>query len=242
MRNLATRPLAFFSNPLHCGTLLLFAVAALCLYLAARMLVADISAYQTNVFLRDWSIRKQLPSEPAWDVAQSAANRAVAFFPVRNGAYLDTLGRVHEWRHFPLAIGIAEARPSREAARDAYRQAVASRPLWPSSWSRLAMAKMKLREFDDEFDQALRNSLTLGPWRVAINYQAARLGLTAWHELGAEQRVLVLDAIGRLAEQAPQMAKLSVVYSRKVGLADTVCAAMTAEFAADTKACQPSKE
>lgn len=208
-----------------------------CLYAGARMLVADLAAYQAGTFVSDWHRRGVVPSERAWQVAGSAATRAVAAAPVGMAENYDRLGRVHEWRHQASYFGDPAAEGSRRAALSAYRHAVELRPLWPYGWVRLAFVKLSLLEFDAEFDRALRQAAELGPWRLRGNAGIAEIGLTAWHELDGGQRALVLESARRVvAQNQREGGKLLDLASRLHRLGD-VCAVLAPELVARQPLC-----
>ena len=192
------------------------------LYFAGRVFVADVNAFQATAFLQDWTARGEVPSEPAWEIAAVAAKRSVEFYPVTAGGYYDKLGRVYEWRHQSAYPGSAEALDSRQRALAAYRQAVAVRPRWPYTWARIAAVKMKLLQFDEEFDTALRKARELGPWRSRVNYVVAEVGITAWRELTPHQRQLIRQALGNLAATDSRRADTLLAYAERLRIADEV--------------------
>lgn len=192
----------------------------LTIYLGARMLVADISSYQVESFVSDWFSRGKLPSEKAWLIAHRAAERSLQFYPADNGAYYEDLGIIHEWRHYFLPLGDPRAYSSRNSALDAYRIAIELRPFWPYTWARLAVTKMKLLEFDEEFDLALRNSITYGPWRSDVNYLIAEMGLAFWVELSPNQKLLICQVLQRMMVHTPKQAGKLIAHSETMTLSD----------------------
>lgn len=211
--------------------LLIFSIGLL--YLGVRMLLSDISGFQADSFIHDWRARGKVGSQPAWDVAHKAALHSINLSPVENGANFHRAGTVHEWLHSKSQPGSTEARESRLAARNAYRQAVQVRGSWPYSWLRLAQVKMELLEFDTEFDHAMRQSIHYGSWRPRVNFRIALIGLTSWHELSDDQRVLILEAAVRSIEQEPKKASRLLEFAEGVHLRDTVCnSVMTSQPAA----------
>lgn len=201
-------------------------VGLFCLYAGTRMLVADIAAYQASVFVSDWHRRGAVPSDRAWQIAEGAANRAVAVAPVGMAENYDRLGRVHEWHHQASYFGDPAADDSRRAALDAYRRAVELRPLWPYDWVRLAFVKLSLLEVDVEFDHALRQAAELGPWRLRSNTGIAEIGFTAWHELDSGQRTLVLEAARRVVAQNQREGNKLLELANRLQRADDICAVL----------------
>jgi hypothetical protein len=198
--------------------------------LAGRVFIAELHARQVAAFLDDWSKRGEIPSENAWDIAINAAKMAVYWYPVAHGEHYERLGRIYEWRHTSLNPGRPEAEESRRLALNAYRQAAITRPLSPYSWSRILQVKMRLLEFDDEFADALRQSVALGPWRPRINVGVVRTGVIAWHQLSAEQRQLVLASAERAALQDTETGRKLLTFSHRFHLSEPFCQAMEKAF------------
>lgn len=223
--------------PRHLPTLILLAAGLLCCFLGARLLVADLSAWQASRFIDDWSERGAVASERAWEVAESAASRAIQLTPAAMAIHYDRLGRIHEWRQIDLPFGNDAAVESRLAARDAYRKALDLRPLWPYTWARLAYIKLRLLQIDDEFDEALRQAAALGPWRSGVNRTLSEIGLIAWLELDTSQRDLVLEAVERTLVQNRRAGEHVMALAKRFHRLEDVCAALDRDVAKARKVC-----
>lgn len=173
------------------------ALALALIYLGCRIALAGLADFQTRAFLADWENRRSPPSAKAWAVAHAAAERAVAHYPTAYGPYLERLGYVHAWQHHHAPFGAAHAQPSRAAARDAFRAAIAARSTWPYAWLALAETKLRLLEFDAEFHHALTQAHAHAPWRPDINRRLAELGFTAWPQLDTGPRQATHEAARR---------------------------------------------
>ena len=192
-------------------------------WFGGRMLLADLNAYQVSSFLDDWAERKTAPSDAAWTVAHGAAERAIAFAPMADADHYDRLGQVHQWQHLGRFYGDGTARASREDALRAYRRAAELRPLWPHAQIRIAQTKLLMLEFDREFDQSVRQALALGAGRVSVYERLVRIGLTAWHELEAPQRELILTAAQDAVAQRPRLAGPILDHAERLRLQGVVC-------------------
>ncbi len=177
--------------------LLLLMLALTMLITGGRMGLAGIARYQAEAFISAWAKAGNEPSPHAWQIAQGAAQRAIGFYPVANGDYLDRLGRVHSWQYFRQPYGMPALQASREKALQAYRAAVAARPNWPYTWARLAHSKLYLQQFDAEFNQAFAHAAALGPWRIGVNRELAEIGFHAWPQLADTQREMTLESARR---------------------------------------------
>jgi len=209
---------------------MLLAAGLLCCFLGIRLLVADTAAWQASRFVEDWSEKGAVSSEQAWLVAEAAARRAVAAAPVPMAVHYDRMGRIQEWRHIHLPFGNEAAEDSRLAAREAYRQALELRPLWPYTWTRLAYIKLRLLQLDDEFEAALRHAAELGPWRPAVNKTVAEIGLIVWLELDSAQRDLVLEAAKRTVMHNRKARTQLLTLAKKLHRLDDVCGAMDSDL------------
>ena len=210
--------------------LLVLLLALGLLVAGGRMSVAGIANYQAEAFMSAWAKAGSEPSARAWQVAHNAAQRANSLYPVANGQYLDQLGRVYSWQQFrqPYAAPIAYA--SRQAALDAYRAAVATRPTEPYTWERLAHAKLHLQQFDNEFDQALQQAFQRGPWRIGVNRELAEIGFSAWAHLTPSQRLATLESARRSVANGPTETQRLLKIAELTGLVGELCNSLSAEL------------
>lgn len=208
--------------------------------LGGRLFIAGIAAHQVQRFLDDWERLGEVPTGTAWDVAETAARRAVAFYPGANGDYLERLGKVYEWRHESLNFGDPRAQASRQRALDAYRQAVAVRPAWPDTWVQIAFVKLRLLEFDEEFDRALQQGFENGPWRMHINRGLATVGLIAWPQLDEAQRTQILTSAQRTVAFSDAQAVRLFGLSDHIDQTALLCAELPAELLQRRGVCIPA--
>jgi hypothetical protein len=85
------------------------------------------------------------------------------------------------------------ARNARQRTREALRQ----RPTSPFLWANLALSKVYLDQFDEEFFAALRNANVLGPWEPASQLSVLFAGLAAWDRLDADLRLAIEGVLER---------------------------------------------
>lgn len=219
-------------------TLLVLATAVGLLAIGGRMTLAGLAHFQTQAFLDSWVAPATEPAPRAWAVAEQAAQRAVAWYPVTNGLYYDRLGLVYSWQQFQQPYGAAAAQNSRKAALAAYRAAVEARPTWPDSWARLAHAKLNLLEFDAEFDHALLQASTLGPWRIGINRELTEIGLTTWPQLDAAQQAAIIESARRAVAYGPTEARRTYQLADHTGMTDLLCSRLDASLKSQRGLCQ----
>ena len=169
------------------------------IYGGSTLLISGVAHYQAQAFIEHWEQKPSAPTEPAWQIAHAAINRAIHTHPGPNGAYLETLGYIQQWRTFGLDLNDPQAREHRQAAAQALRDATHARPTWPFAWSSFAYAKMTLLSFDEEFTHALQQAQHFGPWRIGVNRRIAEIGLIAFDALNDEQRALAAESMRRTA-------------------------------------------
>ncbi len=193
------------------------------LAVGSRMLLAGIASYQADAFLEDWSAKAEEPSERAWQIAHEAAQRAIDLYPTANGVYLERLGLIQQWKEFRRPFGAPQAMGSRQAAAQAFREAIAIRPNWPDNWAALAHAKLYLSEFDTEFRHALAQAHALAPWRIGVNSRLAEIGFITWQQLDVMERESILESARRTVAYSPVESKKLFAIATNTGMTDTLC-------------------
>lgn len=198
-------------------------LAALLVYLGARLLLAGIAAYQAQRFLEDWSSKGQEPQPRAWQIAHDAAQRAIALYPADNGEYLEQLARIQQWQQISHPPGADSAKASRQAARDSFRAAIAARPTWPYNWTGLAGIKLQLLEIDEEFAEAMQQAHRHAPTRLDINRSLAQTGLLAWMLLDEEEEALTLEAARHTFIYNQTEARQLAEFAETIDLLEDLC-------------------
>jgi len=202
------------------------------------MTLAGIASYQAEAFLQDWGGKGAEPEPQAHAIAQAAAQRAVALYPVANGEYLDRLGRVHSWQQFAQPYGSPAALSSRLAALEAYRASLEARPVWPNTWARLAYTKLQLAVFDGEFSQALARADELGPSRIAVQREVISTVFAAWSQLSLSERQRFLESARRSVTYGQREANQVQAMAAQHGLSEVLCTSLDTEVKTTRKLCQ----
>lgn len=223
---------------LQCMLLGLAVVLALALLVAgSRMLLAGVASYQAEAFLEDWSAKAEEPSERAWQIAHEAAQRAIDRYPTANGAYLERLGLIQQWKEFRQPFGALQAMGSRQAAAQAFREAISVRPNWPDNWAALAHAKLYLSEFDPEFHHALAQAHALAPWRIGVNSRLAEIGFITWPQLDVIERERILESARRTVVYSPVESKKIFTIAVNTGMTDALCNSLPKALKTTHKIC-----
>lgn len=209
MRNTFSRFLIF----------LLIPIIIYVIYLAICWGIADVYYRPAMNQLRDWAKGNIELEINDWENLRIKLNKALSFDP-DNPDIHENLALAIEGRYSKAIPGDAEAEVFRELALNHYRESIKLRPVWPYSWSNLALVKYRLRRIDDEFFLALHNAEKLGRWEPAIQRMVTDIGLSLWLKLSEQQRIFIWKAITHSLEKQP---KETLEIVKKHGYLDIVC-------------------
>lgn len=226
------RPAAFLGLLALAATTLLLTVAG------SRMALAGLAAFQAEAFLQQWRQQPGEPTPEAAAIAQAAAQRAIDRYPVAHGDYQHRLGLVLGWQHYQHPWDDPAAAPTRQAAAEAYRAAIAARPAWPATWAQLARTQLQQSQRDAEFTQTMDEALRQGPWRIDVTYPLAEIGLLAWPTLDVPQKTLTLKALQRAAAYSPGHAQRLYRLAQAQGLEQPFCLVLDQSLKTRRKLCQ----
>lgn len=215
--------------------LVLLLFGALGVYLALRLLWSALASLQVGLFLEDWEQRSQPPTEVAWTVAETAAQRALAWHPVPSSQLWVQRAIVYEWASFGHGIGDPDARKQREQALADYRVAREARPLWPYYSLYYANVKWLLDEPDAEFHAALADAWQHGPHRPLVQQEIARLGAMNWANLSIAERSRTLQATGQVFRHHRQLARDLWPWIVDAGLEWHVCTYLRVQLGENTR-------
>ena len=180
--------------------------------------LADVEYQKARAFVERWENDFESFREEDWNKVVLYAKAAVDKDP-DNPDLLSLMGNVYEWNAFHSENQI-QNNQQRRLALEYYRKAVELRPQWPYTWSGIALLKLRMDEFDEEFHSALKNAMELGPWEPRVQKTIAEVGLNAWDKLEYAQRILIVENIRRGVVMQPQV-MLDVL--KKYGQLRMVC-------------------
>lgn len=86
-------------------------------------------------------------------------------------------------------------RPDLENSLNLIRTSLVIRPVSAYAWSMLLYAKGKLGQIDQEYSEAMDNSLVLGPNEPDVLRTVIDTGFEHWQELGEKQRIEIKDVL-----------------------------------------------
>lgn len=160
--------------------------------------MADLTAFSPRQRLAQLDARGELPAPGEWRRAQEQLQRALELDP-HNPAHAETLARWYEryTLRLPRSSALASAYLEQSAAH--LRTALASRPGSPYTWANLALVKLRLAQFDAEFQAAFENAWRLGPWEPEVQFTLAQIAFRAWDKLGPGAREAARGALANAA-------------------------------------------
>ncbi len=109
--------------------------------------------------------------------------------------YWDQVANWKDWEH------------CQQQAHDVIQSAIKLNTQSAYLWANLLLSKYNLRQFDGEFNQALKKCRILGSHELAVNRTVAYIGIREWNKWLPEQQKLFRQAMLSLQEIAPVEAK-----------------------------------
>ena len=139
----------------------------------------------------------------------TSSNRIKSYLDIGSQFYPDnpfllaSQGRLREYEALPSPSNPAVTKENLRSALCYYIQASKLQPASSISWAIVAVVKSQLGELDPEFDEALAQSVRLGPWEPLAQILVVRIGLRNWAQLSGQMRALIRDtAIRGMLSQA----------------------------------------
>lgn len=187
-------------------TIALIVLAAATMFIGLKMFMAGIFSWQTGLFLETWQTKQIPPAEQQWQTAQQATLNTQAWSPVQQAHYLAQQGRVYEWHNFQLDWNDTDAKASRLAAIQTFRQQTQLTPTWPYAWLNLVAAKAQLKQIDEEFEHAFNQVEKTGQQNARVILALAEFGNRSWEHLPTKYKSQTIQTIVFSASQSPQNA------------------------------------
>ncbi|MBE0619351.1 MAG: hypothetical protein IH605_02040 [Burkholderiales bacterium] len=202
-------------------TLVATAVFGYAAYASAKRGLADWNSMRARHEIAGWAEHRATPPPERLQEAITTLIDALALAP-NDPTLIEHLGTALELRASASAAGSEMRRLSLTAALIYFRRAAALRPSSPYTWANILLAKYRLAQLDNEFFDAMRNALDLGPWEPAVQLIVADVTLGAWDKLDNGLRAHANENLRRAAlRQADGLARLATDRGR----IDLVCAA-----------------
>lgn len=173
----------------------LFLGCLLGIYLAANWAMGDLYGYKARYAVDAWQSRKTLPTQDELQSGITDIDKALRWEP-RNPEYVELKARILYLQALNSGLETAGFGKIQEA-KYYHLYAIELRPNWPYSWANLVLMKSYLGEFDKEYDEALRNAVTFGPWEQSVHITLAIAAPISWSSLSKKQKQIFASNIER---------------------------------------------
>lgn len=187
-------------------------VAALVILLAssavaAKWMIGDFYGERVALSIDDWRRDRISPSENALDQHLAFIEQARRWSP-ENARYMELEARLKLLR-LPQLLGSDGFTSELESIVELHRRAAEKRPHWPFTWANLSSTKSMQGSFDAEFNSALVNVLTYGPYEQAALDRAIHAAISARQRdlLSSEANQAFLMALANSAEMSAGFAR-----------------------------------
>jgi hypothetical protein len=183
---------------------------AVCLVLAARWGIADLTLRSADEAQAEWRQReaagKGRPDFAEWSKVHEALLGAVELQP-GNPVFLEAIGNLQLQR----SVGDPLALVFKTDGLGSFQRATVLRPTSPYQWANIAWLKHQMGEVDAQFYTALENAAVLGPWEREVQLVVLDVGFAVWDVAPERIRTLVIttwkNAQVRLGKEAAAIAK-----------------------------------
>jgi len=172
------------------------------IYVAGSWGLADIHFSLAKKEINNWQSGKITLEEKDWDRLRATLSKAVRLDP-KNPEIHEILAYAIEGHFFTAVSKEPEAQTVRLLALEHFRKAVILRPVWPYGWANLASIKYRLGQIDDEFFEALHNTVKFGPWEPGLQRLVVELWLNELAAFPQEEHRFVLEVVSRALEKQP---------------------------------------
>ncbi|TLS78386.1 hypothetical protein FE236_01150 [Mariprofundus erugo] len=165
---------------------------------------AEAFSYEHRVYMsfQSWYASHQMPADAEWRAQEDLIMRAIAL-QKRNASIKNTAGRLYEYRAYQFSPQSTASRMQyAEKAAAMYRLATHDSPMLVYPWMNLALIKMKLGQWDQEFFHAYQQAVMLGPWESAVMPVLVEIGLLVYQNMDAASQQFIAAYIDRVGEGA----------------------------------------
>lgn len=163
------------------------------IYLATSWGLADLLTRPAYYYIPRWE-KHGLKSATLWQSVHTQLNFA-SYLDPHHPNLLEIISKVHYLHHF--AVNTTVPLSSLQKALDYNFKAVQQRPVSAYTWANIALLKSQLKQYDAQFETALKQAIVLGRWETMVQRLVAEIGLVTWYQLPKSTRWLVLATIER---------------------------------------------
>ncbi|WP_337878936.1 hypothetical protein [Rheinheimera sp.] len=194
------------------------ALAGLLCWHMVNMGLASAWYFKANHYLDLWVKNEQLFTEPSWQEASTAIDKAVQLHPT-HPHYLLIKAKINEWGWY----GGLMTSKQLEQTESYYRQAIALRPTWPNAYADyayyLGVTQYRVTEALQQLDQAWK----LGPFATETHLRQLAVGFRHWNKLAIEQKAKTLSALKLAVSGNYSGSQQALQITRNTGLEKLAC-------------------
>lgn len=187
--------------------LLLASVLLFVAFVSMQTLLAELHAIQPRYLLSAGDDSQWRERDRVYADALQMTDTLIAI-EGSNPDYREMKARllINNCRHWNISEHWEDWQQCQRDAQSQLRIVVSSNPRWPFGWANLLLTKYNLRQFDEEFYTALKNSQLFGHSEAAVNKVVAYVGLQEWARWDAALRNQFKQALLSLNDAAPEQA------------------------------------
>lgn len=148
------------------------------LYWVGSAGLANISYLRAYHYLDRWHNEGKESTPNEIQDALKYIQRANALHP-NHPHYLNTYASILLWesdRLMDVQEQEQEQKAGYQAVLNLYERSAKLRPLWPNTWSAMAMVKWRLNEFDEKMQHYVERADVLGPFSPKVHEDLVRIG------------------------------------------------------------------
>jgi hypothetical protein len=108
---------------------------------------------------------------------------------------------------------------ARKQAQEIFRKSYQALPFRAYPWSRFAVNKAAVREFDDEFSEAYKKSFELGGREFRINQELVHIGLNYFRYLDGSTRLVLKQSLQNQYQANAQNTLITAMMYRQLHMA-----------------------
>ena len=213
--------------------------------------IADLQLRELRNVLNTWQARGTISELDEWSAARAKHQQALGNRPGNpelNGLH----GLIYEWRlHAPFTSDGSPATSEETSALyteafeqtlEGYRKSLSLRPAWPFSWVQLARAKGIQRQYDEEFDAAVYNTVRYGKHVPEIQIELNRLWALSADYINRDQSLLnlVIGNAERSLSRGGALAQRNLNVLSSAGFLASACSKINLEIISESarRACE----